>query len=175
MPTTTILDRLMNHLAAQALTRKPSDPGAGGRPWLPPFWRAPAEGAIAPGDKGRDGNGALLPGAGGTEADDGLVITADKTGEISPSPGEGYAQRDIVDLRLRGRAVPPILELAAAIALELAPRPYGVRYSWDMAGLFLIESRQWRPLQKIQSGTQTGTPAGQGTTYVVAYLFEYHR
>lgn len=154
--TTTLVDRLLNHLAAAGLGRLPGDQGAGARPWPPPIWRNPEGGAPEPGTKK------------GNEADDGLVLGAYYAGQIPIPPGGGYSRRETIDIHLRSKAVPRILTHADLLRAELAPHPYGVRYDWVMNGQQIIECRQWRGLQPLAGpGSE-----GQGFTYVVGYLFE---
>lgn len=151
MAETTLLDRLMNHLAAQGLGRRPSAAGD-----TPPIWRNPDGGTPEPGTKR------------GTEADDGLVIGLFYAGQIPIPPGGGYSRRETVDIHLRSRATPDILAHADRLRHELAPEPYGMRHDWAMDGQQIIECRQWRGLQPLSGPGQEG----QGFTYVVAYLFE---
>lgn len=145
-----LLTHLLDHLEAAGVVRRPDTAGP-----LPPLWRDPAAGAPAPGERK------------GTVNDDVTVLTASLTGEIPRVPMTGgYSDRRIVDIRIRTKRAPASRELDAAIKAELAPAPLGVRYDWTMAGLYLVESRQWRPLQLL------GSSEAQGFDYVVAYLFE---
>jgi hypothetical protein len=156
----TLLDHLRNYLIAQALVRAPDVPGAGPRPWLPPAWRHPDGGAVGPGDAKDAGKPAAAQ-------DDGLVVSLIFAPGIPPAAGEEERRIDGVDIQLRGRAVPAIVDLESAIRHALLGNPPdpGGRTDWVMDGLYVVQVRLYRALQPIA--------AAEGVyTFVVGYLFE---
>lgn len=156
-----LLSALLAYLADQGVVRWPSVAGP-----LPPLWREPHGGAPAPGEKT------------GTANDPTTVLSVFRTGGFARTPDRGYSDRPTVDVRIRTKdaALAPIVD--RGISDLLAPPPYGVRFDWVMGGpdptggagdraeLHLIESRQWRPLQRLGSDPSTGFD------FVVSYLFE---
>lgn len=154
----TLIDRLRDFLVAEGLMRRPDQVGPGARPWLPPVWRMPDEGAIGPGDMADQGK----PDA---QRDDGLVVSLMFAPGI-PSPVGGEDMRtDGVDIVMRGRAVAPIADLERAVRDRLLGDDPGGRTDWVMGGLYVIQSRQWRPFQPISSGAGV-------YTFSVGYIFE---
>lgn len=163
----TLLDQLVDHLRARGLARLPGEAGPGPRPWLPPFWRAPAEGVPAPGER---------TGSSGKETDDGLVIAGRVSGGIAPDAGEGYARRRTVDIDFRSKRNDTIEEWETAYIRELAP-PIGdpaldgsgipgLRIDWQMAGVRVIESRLWGEVRDL------GSSEAQGYHHRIVVLFE---
>lgn len=130
----------------------PSDPVGNAHP----IWRDPRDGAIAPGE------------APGDENDPDLVISIYRPGGVPQGYFEDAVWRkDTVDFFLRGRTSKVIFdyepELRRAFVREdSAPVP---RTNWTMAGLPVIESSLWRPLQTVDRGEQ-------GYTYLISFLFE---
>lgn len=154
----TLVDHLRDHLIAQALVRAPNVPGVGARPWLPPAWRHPDGGAVGPGDAADQGKDA-------TTHDDGLVLSILFAPGIPPAAGEEERRQDGVDLIFRATSVPAVTALDAAVRAELVGQYPGSRTDWTMAGLYVIQSRQWRALQPLD--------ATDGTfTFLTGYLFE---
>lgn len=163
----TWLDNLRDYLIAQGLVRAPDVAGGAGRPWLPPVWRHPDTGAMGPGDA-KDQERPP------TTYDDGLVVSLMRAPGLSIEPGA--EERRIVgcDIVFRGNRVQTIDDLERAISLRLlgdpagvvAPRPDpGGRTDWVMAGLYVIQARQWSPLQPVR--TDPGI-----FTFRVSYTFE---
>lgn len=156
----TVLEALRAELVAAGLVRAPNDPGAGARPWLPPAWKHPDGGAIAPGDKADEG--APEP-----ARDDGLVVSLMHAPGVPPSAGEEERRVDGVDVVYRGRAVPDIVTLDAevrAVLLGDPPDPGG-RSDWVMGGVYVIQSRLYRALQPVS--------AADGVfTFVAGWLLE---
>lgn len=144
-----LLDALLAHLVARNIVRRPDVAGA-----KPPLWREPAGGAPAPGERKGTGN------------DPTTMVSVFHSGEIPRSPERGYSDRPTVDVWIRTKDPRVGPDLARAISDELAPPPLGVRYDWTMGGLQLIESRQWRGLQRL------GSDQAQGFDFVASYLFE---
>lgn len=159
----TLLDHLMDHLRGAAIVRRPGEAGAAAA--RPPLWRNPPNGTPAPGD------------AEGTTVD-GLVIGAFIAGGIPAGEGEGFSRRRNVDLQYRSKVVPTIETTAAAVRRQLAPPSGdgglegagipGARFNWDMAGLRVIASSEWRELQPI------GASADEVWTFVHAFTFELY-
>lgn len=154
----TIVDRLRAHLIGQGIVRAPDVPGPGARPWLPPVWRHPDDGPVGPGD-------ALEQGKPGAAQDDGTVVSLMLAPGIPPAPGEEERRIDGVDIVTRGRAVSPLADLDVVIRHELVGLLPGGRVDWVMGGLYVIQSRQWRPWQPLS--TEPGI-----FTFTVGYTFE---
>ncbi len=140
----TLLDALRNHLIGQGIVRKPAVAGA-----APPLWLEPDEGAPAPGE-----------GTTATEINAGAVLAAFLTGGIAPERYETFIRRDTVDIWIRTRTAPIAFDLDARVRRELADRR-----NWNMGGMRVIESSQFRPLQRLASDR------AQGGTRIVSYLF----
>lgn len=156
----TLVDRVRGHLVTEGLVRVPNVPGPGARPWLPPAWRHPDNGAIAPGDARDQGRPP-------TAQDDGLVISIFFAPGIAPSAGEEERRRDGVDIVMRATDVPSIVAFDAGVRRALLgdPPAPGGRTDWVMDGLYVIQSVQWRPFQPIDA-------ANEVFTFTVGYLFE---
>lgn len=149
-----VVDALRDHMVTAGIVRRPDTPGAGPRPWLPVVWRHPDNGAIAPGDM-------LDENAGENAQDDGLVLSLMYAPGIPPAPGTEERRIDGVDVVLRGRAMRPIVILEEAIRRVLLgdPPDPGGRTDWIMGGdpladpivpgLYVIQSRQWRPFAPL--------------------------
>lgn len=154
MPVPDLLTAIRDYLATENLGRDPRVAGS-----THPIWREPRDGAIAPGEKNGDEN------------DNDLVISIYLTGGVPQGYFEDAVWRkDSVDFFLRSRTAALAFEYEPALTLafvrdDSAPVP---RTNWNMAGLQVIESSLWRPLQPIDRGEQ-------GYTYVVSYLFETYR
>lgn len=159
-----LLTALMDHLAGQAIVRRPETPGGAPASWsdpawqnqqvVPPFWRAPDGGPPAPGEKKGSGNDPVT------------IVSAYIRDGIPRSPQRGYSDQPVVDVRIRTKNPLVGPALGKAIVDELAPSPYGVRQAWDMGGLFLVESRQWTAFSLVAAD-----PA-QGFDWRGGFLFE---
>lgn len=163
----TWLDHLRDFLVAEQLVRPPDVAGAGARPWLPPVWRHPDGGAIGPGDAADQ----QRPDA---ARDDGLVVSLMRSPGMAPGIGEEERRVDGVDIVLRGVRVQTIDDLEREIRYRLIGDPEGLvapppdpggRTDWVMAGLYVIQSRQWSPFQPVDA--EAGV-----FTFRVSYLFE---
>lgn len=159
MASQTLIDRVRNHLAGLGIVRAPDVAGAGARPWPPPAWRHPDNGAPGPGDAADEGRPD-------NARDDGLVVSIFWAPGIAPRAGEEDRRIDGIDFMLRGNAVPPILaldeELRAELHGELDP---GGRSNWVMDGLYIVQSKQYRALGAVD--------AVEGVfTFSTGYLFE---
>lgn len=154
-----LLNALLAYLVAEGVVRRPDTAAE-----LPPLWRAPEGGTPAPGSKKGVANDATT------------VLGVEISGEIPRSPDRGYSELPTIDVRIRTKDPKRVRPVAASITNLLAPPPYGVRQDWTMGGpvpgqpdpaeVYLIESRQWRGLQKLP-GEVEGV-----FDYVVSYLFE---
>lgn len=154
-----LLNAFLAYLVAEGVVRRPDTAAE-----LPPLWRAPEGGTPAPGEKT------------GTANDATTVLGVVVSGEIPRGPDRGYSDQPTIDLRIRTKDPKRVRPIANAITDLLAPPPAGVRQDWTMGGpvpgkpdpaeIYLIESRQWRGLQKLPPG-QDGV-----FDYVVSYLFE---
>lgn len=149
MASNTLIDRVRGHLIAAGIVR---DPGVAGP--LPPAWRHPDGGAIAPGDKS------------GAGADAGLVVSIFWAPGIPPAAGEEDRRIDGIDFVIRSNAVPPVLALDAQLRMDLhGIQDPGGRSNWVMDGLYVVQSKQYRPLGPIE--------AVDGVyTFSTGYLFE---
>lgn len=131
--------------------RAPSDAdpdGAAGS--LYPVFVEPREGAPAPGQrKGNEDN---------TEA----VLSLVYTGGIPTGPLESFHRRETFDLWVRSKGP----QLAKQIDNRLWKLLHDKR-DWDMDGLTVIESLQWRPMQPLGNDPQ-------GYTYIVSFIFELY-
>jgi hypothetical protein len=154
----TVLDALRDYLVAEGLVRAPDVAGAGARPWPPPAWRHPDEGAIGPGDAADAGRPDVAH-------DDGLVVSLMAAPGIPPTAGDEDRRQDGVDIVIRTRAVPPAYDLENEIRKRLMEPDPGGRIDWMMGGLYVVQSRQWRPWQPISA------TAGV-YTFSVGYIIE---
>lgn len=151
MPTVTdLIDAFRDHLIAEGIVR---DPGTAGS--LPPLWRLPDGGAVAPGDKKAPGD----------DAD--IVLSIFHGGSILQAPYEQSINAPTLDLWFRVRqprfAFDKESEVQAEIVGDIGKR------NWSMAGLQVLYSSQWAGLRPIDS------PVGQGRAFVASYLFELWR
>jgi hypothetical protein len=143
-----LLAAMRDHLIAQGIVRKPSVVGS-----APPLWVEPALGTPAPGE------------GQGVEVGDELVLASFLTGGIAPDPYGSWHRQVIVDMRLRAKRDRPYLAEDVELAITKALID---RRDWMMAGLYVVESEQWRALQRLGSDEQ-------GYEYVCAYTFELLR
>ena len=113
------------------------------------MWLEPQLGVPAPGE-----------GSDPTEIGDPLVLGAFLSGGIPRKPYEKILRRDTVDIWIRSRTAPEVTTIEAAITDQLIDQR-----NWQMGGLTIIESEQWRPLSPL-------TRDEHGFTFIVAYWFE---
>jgi hypothetical protein len=139
----TLLDHLRDHLISESIVRSPRTAGA-----APPLWLEPREGIPAPGE----GSGSEV----GADA----VLGAYFTGGIASQPWESFIREDTIDLWLRTRTAPIAFTLWQQLREELIDKR-----NWNMAGLTIIESREWRPLQPLYRDAQA-------FTFVASIVFE---
>lgn len=148
------------HLIDSGIVRDPGVAGAGGRPWLPPAWRHPDDGAPGPGDAKDQGKDAVT-------FDDGVVVSIFWAPGIPPDPGGEDRRRAAVDVWVRSNAVPAALALEGAIRREIVgdpPVPGGMT-DWVMGGLYVIQSIEWKAWQPLEASNDV-------FTFLVGYLFE---
>lgn len=141
-----MLDALRDFLVTQALVRIPRVAGA-----TPPLWLEPRDGVPAPGE-----------GANPTEKGDTVVAAFRATGFPSQRTMFPYIRNIGIDFRIRGKTTPPIFDFDAKLYMLLHER-----YGWDMAGLDVIASTQFRELQRLGSDSA-------GFEYVTEYQFEVY-
>lgn len=138
----TLLEHFRDHLVSAGVVRIPRVAGT-----VPPLWLEPRDGAPAPGDKT------------GTE-DSSTVLSAFLTGGLASRPYESFMRTDIVDVWVRATQAPAVFDLETGLRAAIIDKR-----AWDMAGLTVIESLQWRPLQRLGSDAQ-------GFTFVCAFTFQ---
>jgi hypothetical protein len=139
----TLTDRAWQYLIDQGVVRDPRVAGA-----LPPAFRQPRDGVPAPGE------------GEGTEVGPTCVIGLVRTDGI-PSPRfEKEWRRDVLDIVIRVTKWPDA-EAKYAVMRNL----FIDKTNWDMAGMKVIESLEWRNLGLIDSDAQ-------GYTAQFAVLFE---
>jgi hypothetical protein len=155
----TLLDHLRDYLAAEGVVRDPDTQD----PSLPPMWVEPRTGVPAP------GKGNHVTRVGKT-----LVLGAFFSGGIPPAPLEGFRRMDTVDIWIRALNAPDAHTIEQAIRDKLIDKQ-----DWDMAGLRITDSQQWRPFQRLNNvGSQQRNAGGrvdrvaEPYDFVVAYLFE---
>lgn len=144
----TLLDYIRDYLVAEGIVRKPDVAGE-----LPPLWREPKEGAPAPGERE------------GTANNDSAVISVFNSGSIGRAPFNPWRYKT-VDFWLRVASAPLYEPLADEISDALLG-DQGARFGWDMAGLQVIETREWRPWGRLGADEQ-------GWTYVGAFAFQLY-
>lgn len=144
----TLADKVADYLIAEGIARSPRTAST-----LPPVWRQPVNGTRAPGE----GN---APEAGDP------VIGLVRSGGIPAASNEAEWRYDIVDVWIRASTWPKVEMLYAQIRSALIGTFAGERRGWDMAGMSVIESREWRALALLEA---TST---QGYTAQCAVLFE---
>lgn len=148
------LPDLRAHLESVGICRPPNTPGA-----APPMHLEPAGGVPAAGEGSGNAVGPTL------------VLGAFLAVSLGPTTwGDGYSDRQIVDLWIRAKASDSWRgpAVGSAIVEQLAPAPYGARLNWQMADTRVIESRVWRPLQPVGSDAQ-------GWTWTLGLHFETYR
>jgi hypothetical protein len=144
----TLLDYIRDYLVAEAIVRKPDVAGA-----LPPLWREPQDGAPAPGERE------------GVANSDSAVVSIFNTGGIGRVAYSPWRYRT-VDFWLRVKSAPAYEALADQLT-DAFCADQAAKFGWDMAGLDVIESREWRPWGRLGSDAQ-------GWTYVGAFVFQLY-
>lgn len=145
----TLTDKVSDYLIAEGIGRSPRTVGS-----LPPVWRQPVNGTPAPGE------------GTGTEIGEPSVIGLVRSGGIPAAADEVEWRFDIVDVWIRSRTWPQTEALYALIRSALVGDRVGERRGWIMAGLPVIQSREWRALAMLESNK------AQGYVSQCACLFE---
>lgn len=102
------------------------------------MWLEPREGVPAPGE-----------GQNATERGTNAVLGAYVTGGIPSQPYEAMLRKDTIDVWFRTTTAPRAFALYQALFDALADKR-----DWDMAGLTVIETLEFRPLQRLGSDQQ---------------------
>lgn len=145
-----LLPALRQHLIANNVVRQPSVAGS-----KPPMWLEPMRGTPAPGE--------TPPAGTAVEVGTSLVIAAYITGGVAPQPFGSWERRPIIELRFRGTSPKEIEQTELAITGLVIDRR-----DWTMGGLYVLESGQWRALQRVQADEQ-------GYEFLSAYWFQLLR
>lgn len=141
----TLLEHLRDYLIAEGIARKPAVAGAGH-----PLWLDPRHGVPAPGE----GDSAV-------EIDADVVLGAFQVSGIPRGPyADSVLRTDAVDLWIRSRISPLAYGVDDALRQALVDRR-----AWDMAGMTIVESSLFRPLQRLGSDDD-------GYVFTSQYLFE---
>lgn len=141
-----VLNALRTHLVARSVARVPRVAGS-----APPLWIEPRKGTPAPGE----GQNPVERGAN-------AVLAIFQGGGVPVRPYESWHRLDLVDIWLRTKSATVAFALEAQLRDELADRR-----DWLMGGLQVIESTNWRALQRVSSDEQS-------FTFTLAYLFEVY-
>lgn len=131
----TLTDHVNNYLIAQGIVRDPRVAGA-----LPPCWRMPRDGVRAPGD----GKGSEI----GPTAVVGLI----HSGGIVSKRFEKEWRNDIIEIWLRTTKWP----ITEALYIQLRAALID-KVNWNMDGITVIESLEWRALAHLDSDNQAFT------------------
>jgi hypothetical protein len=142
-----LLNGMQAHLIGAGIVRKPGVAGDGAA--------LVARADRHPGSRGGQGD----------YADPNLVLAAYLTGGIAPDPYGSWHRQTIVDIRVR--AARDKAYLAEDVELAMTKALIDKR-DFMMGGVYVVESEQWRALQRLGSDEQ-------GYEYVVSYLFELLR
>lgn len=137
----TLADRVWVYLIAQGIVRDPRVAGV-----LPPAFRSPADGVAAPGE--------------GTGTEVGLTAVLGISADLGiPAPYfEAERRKDIVDFVYRTAKRPQADALYSLIRQAMIGPVPGApfRMNWSMAGMRVIQSREWQGLQRIASDGAQG-------------------
>ena len=119
-----------------------------------PMFIQPDGGAPAPGEKEPPEN------------DDEMILTIMDGGDIPSETFLGHIRRATVDLYFRTAKgkTPDAMDLEPQINALIVDK-----WAWDMAGLFVLESKLWAGMQQVRNAP------GDGTTWVVKFYFEIYR
>ncbi len=148
MATPNLLSAFRTYLVAEGLARVPATAGA-----AHPLWLEPRDGAPAPGE-----------GVSATEKDANLVISAFLATPIPRGVFEAEFRTDVIDVWIRSAKASTAHDFEPLLRTAIIGATYGKR-DWMMGGVRIIESREWRAMQRLGSSPQ-------GFTYVISYLFE---
>lgn len=136
-----LIESLFDYLISLGGLARPSQPNPG---LLPYVFMEPRDGVPTPASKGVD-----------------VVVGLFQTGGIPAKVREDELRKDIVDIWIRGKTSVLVRDLE-----ERVIRPALIdKTDWQMAGMHIGESLQWRPLQRFSSDAD-------GYIYITAYIFE---
>ena len=144
-----LLTAFRTHLVAVSLARLPNS----ATPAAHPLWVEPLNGTPAPGEKS------------GVNNDVDRTLGAYQTNGPPSKQFESGYRSDIIDLEFRTKR-PEILP--GTFALEKLIRAAIIdKRNWDLADLRILQSYEWRAMQRVNSDEATGY------VHSAAYLF-YH-
>lgn len=123
-----LLTALREHLVGEGIVRKPAVAGP-----VPPCYVEPRDGCPAPGQLS------------GTEQAD-VVVALFASGGFPARPFESWWKQETVDVYVRAKRAPDAFPLADAIRSAVVDRR-----GWVMDALPVVESLEWRPLQRLGS------------------------
>ena len=142
-----LLRAVRDYLEQQGVVRRPTQAGP-----LPPLWLHPEGGAVAPGDKRPPEDGPAV------------VVSAFFSGGVPMRAYESFLRRDAVQFWMRATRAPHAFaverELRDLLVADLGRR------DWSMAGLRVVASEEWRPMQPAPA-------AGPGHAFTWSCLFDY--
>lgn len=141
-----LLTELRAHLINQGVVRNPKNAGP-----LPPMWLNPRYGPIYPGQKPDK--------ATATEVGPDEVVSAFRVAGVPSIRHEGFMRVMGVDLHITVRRAFDATQMEEALYRELHDRR-----GWQMAGIFIQESLQFRDLQLVASDDN-------GFHYTTEFLF----
>jgi hypothetical protein len=131
--------------------RKPGDEDPDGpKGTLYPVFIDPRDGPPAPGERS------------GNENNSAAVLSLIYTGGIPTGTLEKFRRRSTFDFWVRSKTP----QLAGQIDSRLRLLLHDKR-NWDMAGLSVIESLEWRPMQPVGNGPE-------GYSFTLSYIFELY-
>jgi hypothetical protein len=141
-----ITTEFRNYLVAQGLVRKALTAGA-----APPMYAEPENGVPAPNE--------------GANAGVSLTLGVFRMGGPAMPAYESFLRRDILEVWIRAQVGAQPSAVIAAWALEAQLRTALVdKRDWQMAGTHILESVEWRTMQRVSSDSQA-------YNFNMAYLF----
>lgn len=132
-----VVDRVFRELIAQGIVRDPRVAGS-----LPPAFRDPADGVPAPGEGIGTENGPTA-----------VIGILSGVGIPAPFMEETW-RSDTVDITYRTTKSPAAKVLYAQVRGALVGPPF--KMGWTMAGMRVIQSREWNGLALIDSSRAQG-------------------
>lgn len=146
MPAAThLLPNLRDFLIAQGIVRKPSVAGA-----AYPLWIDPRNGVPAPGE-----------GSAAVEIDQSVVLGAFQVSGFPRAPYDAtHLRTDAVDIWIRSKTAPLAYDVDDEIREVLSDKR-----QYSLGALIIVESRLFRPLQRLGSDEN-------GYTFTTQYSFE---
>lgn len=144
---------MRDYLIAQNIVRKPSVAAPGGDPNRPPLWLEPRNGVPAPGESPNDVTVEIGPDS---------VLGAYLTGGIPARPFESSLRVDTVDVWFRTSGALRAFTLEKLVRAALVDKR-----NWTMGTQVIIDSEQWRALQRLESNDQ-------GFIFIASYMFQQY-